>query len=311
MPPTIYRTHDMEGAIRLMVKQNALSTVFFYNDLRKPIRPRLNLIKDIPSIMARTWDPFFQSRIEQWKEKRGLLLFKGRRSAPSLIPETGALLLTECPVKYSLLERFAERARREIIVFRPPSWVLHQELVDQRHPSQDNLQALEMVVNGLRGRDVPDRLVAAVRYAGFDPKEVTVFTAPEVIGLLGIDYPIFQVLMTDYMWRGHYTRYNCYTPVIEPENDTLLGAYRRLEAEPDVYRGERMLRFNQLDGYNCWSHIKPLTKEKSVIRGAHIHIVTPGWKSLNHARFDAMSQVHRADWFKIKNVIDAAPEYLG
>src|SRR5512139_677455 len=296
--PQIYRAHDIEGAIRLMTEQNVLSTVFFYNGLRKPIRPRLNLIKDIPSIMARTWDPFFQARVEKWKEKRGLLLFKGRATVQSVIPETGALLLTECPIKHSVFERFAARARREIIVFRPPSWVLHQQLVDQRYPSQDNLRALEMVINGLRGRDVPDRLAAAVRYAGFDQKEVTAFTAPEVIGLLGIDYPVFRVLMNDYMWRGHYVRYNCLTPVIEPENAMLTDAYHRLEAEPDVYRGERMLRFNQIDGQNQQSIVKLLVREKSVIRDAHIHIVTPGWKPINHARYDAIAQVHRADWFK-------------
>ena len=309
--PQIYRTRDMEAAIRLMTEQNALSTVFFYNGLRKPIRPRLNLIKDIPSITARTWDPFFQSRVETWKEKRGLLLFRGTVPQASLIPETAALLLTECPIKYSVLEKFAARARREIIVFRPPSWVLHQQLVDQLYPSRDHLQALEMVINGLRGRDVDDRLAAAVRYAGLDPKEVTVFTAPEVIGLLGIDYPIFRVLMNDYMWRGHYHRFHCYTPVIEPENEALLDMYRRLESEPEVYRGERMLRFNQLDGRNQRPNIKLLSREKSVIRGTHIHIVTPGWKPVNHARYDAISQVHRADWFKMKNVLDAAPEYLG
>ena len=308
--PQIYRTRDMEAAIRLMTEQNALSTVFFYNGLRKPIRPRLNLIKDIPSITARTWDTFFQDRVETWKEKRGLLLFKGRASETSRIPETAALLLTECPVKHTVLEKFMARARREIIVFRPPSWVLHQQMVDQLHPSADHLRALEMVVNGLRGRDVDARLTAAALYAGVNPKDATIFTAPEVIGMLGIDYSVFRVLMNDFMWRGHYTRFHAYTPVIEPDNEMLLDLYRRLEAEPDVYKGERLLRFNQLDGRNQRTNMKMLSREKSVIRGTHIHIVTPGWRPMRPARYDALSQVPRADWFKIKNVIDAAPEYL-
>lgn len=319
--PQIYQTPNMELAIRRMMERNDRCVVFRQHWCVNHIPPRLNEVWDIPSIVARSWDNFAQDNIRKWAESGDLLFYQGGMFDPDMLPECDALLYIEAPLLHSVFEQYQDRVRREIIVYRPPSWLLHERSVYFKWPSGDYYRTLEMVMKALIGRPLTPRLEAAVKYAGFPLEKTAAFEAKEIEGIMGIPERQLRYLLKWSGFRGSYRRFHCYTPQYFPfgRDKDLKEMYGVLEQEPDVYRGTRMLRFDELkrvyeEGLQArvpgFKHLlKVLVKEGCVAKDPNIYVVKEGWRPASYFIVDAINNAKKGEWYKMQNLIDSAPVY--
>lgn len=318
----IYHTDDIEGAIRKMVELNERCVVFQRPQTLRPIRLRLNCVADIPSIACRTWDAFAQDSVDRWKSEGGLLYYRPDVFAPDIMPETDALLFAECPLQYRILEQYSDRVKRDIIIFKPPSWVQHEATIEFKYPRSDYYQTLELVIRGLIGREVPDKLAACLRYSGYPADKTAVFLGYEVAGIMGISERQLRILLKWHGFRGNHIRYHCFTPMVPPEDDPdAWEIYSVLEEEPNVYRGMRALRFfelarvyqpgglaNRIPGFK--PVLKRLVKSRHVADNGLVYVVKDGWRKPDYAMMDATANVRRGDWYKLRNLVDQSENYF-
>lgn len=303
----LYKTTDREAAIRTMERMNDKSIVMLSRFYRKSIRLKNAAVADIPSVLIRPFDDRAAWDVDYWEHKRGLMFYKHEYSKDCM-PMCDALLFTECPLTHKLFASYAKRARRDVIVYMPPSWGMQEEALDFRLPSSDYHRALLATVACWRGRDLTPIQEAAVMASGRERSVTAVFYAPEVQNILGIDEWSLRHIL-DFKTRGFMDRYDLYTPNVEPDLPNLLDTYRILEAEPNMHRGARMLRFGKLSDRSHNMRLQVLVRGGFVTRGVSIYILSEGYKEPDWDMVDNRVNFKRGQWYKMRNLIEAAPDY--
>ena len=317
----IYHTFDMENAVRALLATNPHVIIYHhYANLRR-IVIRSNLLWDIEQYRCRAWDSFGPLTIEKWRENGGLMVYHPTlfdKNCP--FPETDAVLFIECPLSHRDFQELAAKVKREIVIFHPPSWRLHEETVEFRNPHSAYYHTLLSTIGSLvRRPDLKPRIEAAMRYANFDPDRTAGFEAADIYAITGIPPRQLRTLMKWKGFRGKHIRYHCYCPVVEPDEPDLLEMYRVLEAEPDAYHGIRMLRFNELArvlehgiGARVMGFkrlLKRMVNEGYVRSDPDIYLLTEGWKQPDYAIVDAITNVRRAEFYRMKTLVEDSPEY--
>lgn len=308
----VYQTSAMELAIREMAQKHHKFIVYrnYFNKRKIPLRQ--NEIADIPFVLARAWDPFFDQSIEMWNGEGGMLLYSyDKRKHVHLNAE--AALFVEAPIRHIEFEEMTRGISREIVVYRPPTWHLHQATLEYHNPTSNHYYTLLSVIHAMMGRDLTGRLGGAFEQSGFkDISKVAVFESSEIQGITGIDDRQLRTMLSAYGFRRKHIRYHCYTPVVEPDDLEMLYFYNKLVDVPDAYKGQRMIRFDTLPegrivGFN--KYLKRLVREKYVIKHPNIYILELGYRPVDYALIDALSNARRGDWFKMQNLVDQSPEY--
>lgn len=314
----LYQTEDMESAIKRMVSRNDRCVVFQKNWCLRQIRLKTLDVFDIPSIACRSWDSFADISLEKWQKEHNLLYYRHDTFRDKL-PAADAMLYIEVPLQHKVYDQFSSRVGRETIIYRPPDWSMQEEALNFRYPNSAYYRTVLAAIEGLRGNARTDRQEMALRYSGFDPAKTTVFTADDIMAITGIGERLLRILLS-YKFKGKYIRYHCYTPQIEPDEPDMLDMYRILEGEPDVGRGMRMLRFdelcriferngiaNRVPGFK--PYLKRLVREAYVSSSPPVYLMTDGWRKPDYHVIDAVANVRRGDWFRMMNLVEAAPEY--
>jgi hypothetical protein len=307
----LYHTWNMEAAAREMASRHHHCVIFHYYGVKPPIRMRRNLIADIPMTIIRSWDSFAKESYAKWREEGGLLVYYDNYKTTMTI-EAEAMLYIECPLRHDWFERQTRLISRDVIVYRPPAWIAHERTVLHYNPSADTHRTLMAIINCLVGRDLDEKMRAALELSGFDQAKTAVFDADEIYAMTGIsEYHIKQVLKS-ILFRARYERRHCYTLNMEPEDPDMLWAYKLLEADPDRWKGMRMLRFNRLavgivHGFE--KQMKRLIRDRCVWQHESVYVVTRGFKEPFYTAIDAVANAMRGDWFKMRNLVDESPEY--
>ena len=219
-----------------------------------------------------------------------------------------ALLFTECPLTWKLFNCYAERARRDVIVYLPPNWAMQEEALDFRLPGSDYHRALLSTVECWRGRDLTLIQEAALIYSGREKAITAVFYSKEVESILGIDEWSLRHIL-DFKTRGFMDRFDLYTPNVEPADELLSETYHLLENEPNLHRGVRMLRFGKLVDRSHTMRLQILVRGGQVTRGTSIYILSKGYKEPDWDMVDNRINFKRGQWYKMRNLIEAAPDY--
>jgi len=309
----VYKTVDMEVAIREMAARNHSFVVYRSYFNVKPIRLRQNRIKDIPFTMISAWSKDFNKEYEAWKRKGGMLIYNYKYGKNHTPIEAEAALFVECPGQYVDFMEMASEIKREVVIYRPPTWYLHELNLDYRYPNSNYHYSLMTVIHALMGRKLNDRLSAAFELSGFtDFYRTAVFEAEEIEALLGIDDRQLRVLLMSYGFRGSYIRYHVYTPRLTPRNENMRWAYDLLCGAPDSYKGQRYLRFDTLPqgriiGFNKF--LKQCIRKKYVKRERKIYVLKTGYRPLDYPVIDAVANARRGEWFRVSNLVDRSPEY--
>ena len=308
----LYQTPDMEAAIRLMAQRNHYATIFVDYNCKRRIRLRANKIADLPMKVVRPWDTFANMRMDAWRNKGGLLHYSYSHAYPAPVM-TDAMLFVEAPLQYDAFVKHTSRVVNEVIVYRPPTWELHTETINRLYPTSETHSAIDLVIDGLMGRELTPVSGAALMLSGAHASYTAVFTADDIAALTGMDEAQLRTVLRHRRFFGLSHRYHPYRLNIRPDAMDLAWAYDVLEAEPDVYRGLRMLRTDRplgphQEGFN--KLLKELCRQKYVTREPRIYVVTQGFAPLNPSVADASSNARRGDWYKMMTAIDAAKEYV-
>lgn len=309
----IYRTADMEGGILRMVERNFRCVIYRQSAGNRPIRMRGNKLKEIPMAIVRPWDPFVQATLSKWKDEGGAMLYQHDRTK-MLVPECEAVFFIEAPMQYQQFEPIAAQASREVVIYRPPTWNLHEEYIRQHYPTSEVHHSVILLIQAMRGRAVNEKLQAALDRSGFDPRVTATFEASEIEAMTGISERQLRHVLKSQKFRGKYDRYHCYEPFFPPtdKEPDMLECYEQLEENPNMYRDQRMLRYDvpcQGRSIGFKRMLTQLVRRKFVRRHPNIYVVTVGYKPLDYMIVDALANARRGDWFKMKNIIDLAPDY--
>lgn len=305
----IYRTSDMEQAVRSMMNRNSHNILLKYYENLRRIFFRGNLVKDIPTTIVRAWDSFAEDSIAIWAKRKTLMMYIPDRHKRSL-PKCDAMLITEVPTNQAKLESLFSNVKHEGIFYRPPTWELHDEMVDFEYPTAEVYRTVMEAVTVKRGNyGMMRREGCALKLSEFIPKDTSVFGPDEIPGVS--DKQVNSVLINP-QFKRFYIRYSCYVPVMAPDDEAGKETYDRLCSIPPTWNEERMLPFGRIEGSSdvmgFKRKLRHLIKRGHVIKKPHIYVVgNPG--AIDWSIIDAVSNARRGDWFKIKNDIDNAEEY--
>jgi hypothetical protein len=308
--PQIYQTDNMEVAIRTMVERNDRCVLYINYENPRPIRLRGNDLVDIKGVMVKATLPIANMQIKQWMAQRGLMFYYPSKRV-DLVPECDAMFFVEAPNNYHRYAEFAKRVNREVVIYKPPTWALHEELIEKRYPTSYLTSTMLMVAEGLRQRKLCDIHQAALDYSGFDPDETSVFEAGDIMEITGATVSQVNKLFREYGFRGNFVRYDVIAPMAEPDNPHLMEMYKAIESLPSIYNGYRMIPFLRLPGdfYNKMNTLTQLYREGSIRKLPSIYLLQNGYKPSPKYVKDAITVANRAQWFKMRNLIDTAPKY--
>jgi len=306
----VYQTDNMEAGIRTMVERNDRCVLYLNYENPRPIRLRGNDLKDIRGAVCKASQPMAKLQLQSWVQQRGLLYYSPARRV-NLLPECDAMFFVESPHIYARYAELVKNVKREIVIYRPPTWALHEELIEQRYPTSYLNLTMLLAVEGFVQRELCDIHKAALNYSGFDPEGACVFEAGDIMEVTGAKLPQVNKLFREYGFRSKFLRYDVIAPMAEPDNPYLMEMYREIEALPDVYNGYRMIPFMRLPGeyFNKMNILTQLYREGSIRKLPSIYVLEAGYRARERHVDDAITVANRAQWFKMRNLVDNAPIY--
>jgi len=285
----------MEESIRKMASINYKSVVFMKHWCKRRIKLREALVADLPATLCYPSKNYTGYSVDRWDEKGGLLYYHHVREH-YMLPPSDALLFVECPLQHEQFERFIAGANREVIVYRPPTWEMQEERVTTIHPDHSVVDTLILVM-GLMGRSkgANELEQAALSSSTWEAK---CFTGAEIRAVTGISEAHLQVILNKYFRRKH-ARQHPYRLNHPPDDPAILSAYREVEA------ANGLLYFNKIEG-----NLLPLIKGRYITTLPVIYVVKCDLKARKPHVVNAIANAHRGDWYKMKNLVDNAPDYL-
>jgi hypothetical protein len=191
----------------------------------------------------------------------------------------------------------------EVILYKPPTWELHEELVDFLYPSSAHYRTLLLFIKGIRGAPTSQLQQDALSLSGHDPKLTTVFNAHEIAPVLGMSARQVKMLL-GFKFRGFHTRYSTYLPMLRPNTSDLSVAFDVLTELPAQDGEWRLLRFDDFEESKL--ALKQLVKYGYVRRGKDIYLLQDGYRQPDYIAIDAVNNARRGDWYKMRTIVDRA-----
>lgn len=173
----VYRTDRMEPAVDVLCEhfRQVLVISSFYNLTR--IRLKADLLKE-----KRVWFQGTKRQVELWHERGGVFMawnFDLREG------EHDAAFIVECPRSIEILDRMLEKTRFMAGVYIPPSWRLHQQVMENRLPRRHPVTCqrirdkLARVIEFTETRPVLNRPAVRKLLAGPETTQSWSSSAPE------------------------------------------------------------------------------------------------------------------------------------
>ena len=309
----LYRTDSMEAAMRHMAETNRNVIVYWRHKTIKPIRMRLNLTRDILCEVAMSWMPMAQAAVDRWAQRGGVLIWKPHPLAHRApVPACDAMLFIECPMQIDQFNHITKDVKQEVVVYRPPTWELHNESVEQYWPGKNTYSTLDAIAGALVGRELTEEMEGVLRACGYPAASTAAFTAWDIEQLTGWNERHLKLVM-HYKYKFNYGRWHLYSLRFPPDDPELLWAYNIIRQQPEVSRKVHTLRLARPAGsyvHGFKTMLKRLEKENYVVREDSIYVLNTAHRPLDYDRIDAITNMHRGRWFAMKALVDGAQEYL-
>lgn len=308
----IYKTNNMEAAIHAMAERN--KCVMVYERLspycKRRIRIRNGLMKDLEPKLVRGWDSFAPMQIADWRDKGGVMMFRDSNIVKNPPPTCESVLITEMPIFPEDFYRLCDLATKELIVFVPPDWSMHEEELNVRYPLSDAVVRLRTEIDGLRDYEpmIPQK-VAVLKYSRCDPKTTAVFFSKQIEELAEVPEGSFKRI---FMKKRVYSRFECYRPMMPPTDDGLLQVYQELEKCENLGNGLRALRngiISSIPKARIDHKLKILKRAKNIIKYDDVYLVEKPLKPVNFDMHDAEQGVIRKQHYKLREFMDDKPFY--
>lgn len=308
----IYRTADMETALRVMSERNHHVVALAAHAVKKMIRlrGRSPKLKGVPMLYVMGWKPEARAVVKRWQDEGGVLVYRPLPRALAAHPASDALLFVEAPLQWDRLEKNAATARQEVVIYRPPSWDLHEDAMDHVWPRARQYETLEAVLASLVGRELDEKLQRAREQMPHWSK-FAIFTDEEMSAITGWDSRMIRAILRS-KYINKYIRFPVYALRYVATHHDIKWAYEVLAKQPSVGKKLHLLRGdNPFEGKlpAFTSAMRMLIRLNYVSREGAIYMVNMDRTKLDFERVEAMHNVNRGRWLKVRNFVDALPEY--
>jgi hypothetical protein len=295
----VYQTRDMEAAVRRMIELDDKAIIFKKYWCRRRIKFRAELIPDVAITTTSAISPYYDRQLQKWNRKKGVLMY-----SPNLVidklPSAPSMLFVEAPLSYRYFEKYIDRTTRSVVVYRPPNWDFQEEKLNFKLPRSADLTAVLTAANTLRAYPLKPVELRALNVSGFNTG--TAFSGDTIESITGLKYSQTRKLFAR-GFSGYFRWYQPYTLLVEPEEDWLLDTYRALEDQLQL----GLLRNDKFEG-NLQA-LRLLLRQGCVRREPPVYVLRDGHIAPDYGMMDALNNARRGDWFKMRSIVEHAPEY--
>ena len=307
----IYKTNSIEDSIRKLSENHKRTVVLLKNHSARYIRPVLNRVKDIKSVLIRDWTNDASRLKIDWE---GLLYY---RNHPSFLnfPQSEALLMIDCPLNINQFDRYINHnSDIEVVVYVPPDWSMQYDHLNEINPSPKDYKILKEALKEFRGIKYSERLLEAKYLANWDYSAA--FTSKQFYDLTGIKETKMRHMLKSGYWK-QYIRFHPYKAVIDPNNH-LSPMFKLLLDEP-IENSFKLLRSNELS--RCFEYgnisnrvpgfktaLKEMVRTKNVINYDCIYVVNK--QNATNIHLKRKHEIIAQQFEQIKNIIELSESHL-
>lgn len=303
-------TDDMEAAVESLVRRHRRVIVLLDYKSVRPIRLNSKQLQHVPGELTWAWSQAKGPIIERFQRDGGLLYFRSEpRHAKPVMPECDAVLFCEAPFNWRAFDSLAQFARQEVVIYRPPTWDLHQRTVEVLFPRRENYETLELFMRSLRGIPMSEGYKRLIAASGFE--RGVAFTVQDVANLTCWDEKTLRYLLRPFSRK--VTRWHPYLLRMAPDDPDLLWGYAMLQSQTYVSKRVRALRVNLAIGrpHGFPAMLRLLLKYKYVSADDCVYTYDFDASDIDPERIEAANNVGRSRWFKMREYVDNLPEYQG
>jgi hypothetical protein len=302
----------MEAALQTMLERNHHVVSLMEHRTVRPIRMRFKkLTLNVPVSTAIAYMPSESTGIARWQDKGGLLMYRPQgRSFKGTHPASDALLLVEAPLQWEWLQDRIANVRQEVVIYRPPTWELHTEAIEHRYPHRHAFETLEAMLAAFKTRDLPEDLAIATDVVPHWDNPV-VFTEDEAYGVAGWEGRFIRSLLNKSYLRTSI-KLSVFSLRFPPDDADMRWAYDIIREQPEVRPRQHVLPNDKPQGEYLSGFRRMLWKlmrYNHIIRESGIYIVNGDRPPLQLDRIEAIYNMHRGKWFKVRSFVDELPEY--
>lgn len=243
----LYKTAQIELAVESMAARNKHSILKKTYNTKNPIYVKTNHCRGVPFFL---WNPRVKSmdrELERWKVEGGVLIDNGGDyELDERIQGFDAALFAEAPIDSCFLNFYGKRCKKEIIVFRPPTWAEHEATVGRLFPTGLAMERGAERIRQHMQEGLSPKFRQVLKDCNIDAGPFSFAASDkELADELDMEVYAFAALrarMLEIMRRKYWQPLMVLIPKISPDNPAYLPIYRFIENLPDRANGERYLQ---------------------------------------------------------------------
>lgn len=291
----------------LTCARNHKVVVYKRYECDSPIKLRKSLIKDIPAIEVARSDPMKEVAYAKWWAEGRILYTSDNPRWSGAPPVNDAIYFCEAPIGFSFFETLIGNTRSEAVVFRPPSWQLHQETIDRICPDVSLLKTLATIAKAHHGRALDKRDLDCIAQTKIPVKHASVIYMSDITPLCST--ATNRQVRSALKWlRWNVGIFKLYRLMGEPAETFNKTTYAILEALPKIDGGWSIRSFNRpLNGLDR-GHMGLLTRSGCIQHGPDVFVIDTRLRGLDWTTITALNNARRADWWKMQTIVDNSPE---
>jgi len=304
----VTHTFDMEAAVTKLAREHHHVIIYREYLCVPPIRIRLDLVMDTELTLIEHWKPEAVKWVEQWRKEGGALVYRPKERLDD-IPLCDAMLIVECPMQYESFERITRGVSREVVVYRPPTWDNHERMIDRAYPRGATYEGIRVIFETLVGRKLSLVMQDCLALTQVPIEHAAVFDSTEIEEFFDMPERQFRKAIR-YNWFGYSHRYHLYDQNLEPDDTEMMWAWNLIDDAPTIADRFKAVRFNhpRVQGFRKMS--KLLIRSHNVLKKPAIYIIDTRRPKQDYGRIDALSNLYRGRWMRIRDFIDNTKEYL-
>ncbi len=278
--------------------------------LPNPVRIRVKMLESIRPFYGRN-DPAFDSEISRWKIENGTLInYRPQHKKEPVLPHD-ACFLTECPLSVDLIEDQARDARNICVIYKPPGWRQHEEVIFSKYPTATACKRLIQAVKAVSPTAEFARMAQALGIPTAGTYAIADDVLRESLGAGLIDFPPLRKRAMRHIEGRRFSSVIELIPRIEPEDESLLGMYRYIKESLPVVGHIRLARDGALGkAARFWKiALKALVRSGSVERKRTICFYFMDGIAPDYKKIDAEHQGAKARLTRLIQFVDGLKEY--
>lgn len=308
----IYRTSNMEAALAAMTRRhrNVVALAEYRVAKRIKLRGRAQVLKDTPQMYVMGWKPEADAVLARWHREGGALVYRPMPRADSTHPASDALLLVEAPLQWEWLQQRIANVRQEAVIYRPPTWDLHEDAINHVWPQRHQYETLEAVLASLMGRELTAEMTH-IRELMPHWSKFAIFTDEDMAALVGWDSRMIRAILR-FKYQKTAIRFPVFKLRYVATHYDIKWAYEVLSAQPSIGKKLHVLKADRpFEGKRpaFTSALRMLVRLNYVSREGCYYMVNMDRPPLRLDAIDAVHAMHRGKWFKVRAFVDSLQEY--